>query len=329
VYFEDYSPEELVEILKQFCQKGHYVLSAEAEDKLRGVVQSICSTRDKSFGNAREMRNLFQRMQESLSLRISQKDDVSTKELCTFLAEDIPQTDSSPERKQNKLQVVGRKLLSFNCLPTSFPGSPEGEQESEMGNATRMLDRIIPAVAYIEVVETGGTEASGSGFVITPDGKLITCFHVVEDAKEIRVRFDTDVKRWFTARFFDGDQAADIAVLQLEGEGFPYTLLASPGGDINIGEEVGLLGYPLGEELGFRVSYTAGVVSSFRQAEHGIRFIQIDANAYHGSSGGPLFRHKDGRVIGILHGGLKQEKAVMINFAVDIQEVYKRLTAEK
>ena len=96
----------------------------------------------------------------------------------------------------------------------------------------------------------------------------------------------------------------------------------------SLDEEVGVLGYPLGEELGREITFTRGTVNSVRRVEE-LQLIQIDAVATHGSSGAPVFRLKDWQVIGIIHGGVKQEIAYGLNFAISIQEIYRRLSKGK
>lgn len=90
VDFEDYSTPELVDIFKRFCQESHYRLSLEAEHRLGSYVENQCSKKDKDFGNARAMRNLFQKMTESLSLRVASLAEPTIEELETFLIEDVP-----------------------------------------------------------------------------------------------------------------------------------------------------------------------------------------------------------------------------------------------
>lgn len=323
VEFEDYSPAELMEILKRFCHEAQYSLSPEAERKLSAYIEWVFAAKWKEFGNAREMRNLFQLMQESLSLRISNIDKVTVDQLCVFMPEDIPKI-STLEPEQEKPAVPPRRLLHLSDLPASLPETLPGGQNGKSQRESKELENVLSSVGYLQVVEKDGQQSSGSGFVITPDGKLITCYHVVENAKSIQIRFDQNPETWFPAVYFDGDERADIAILQLKGKEFSYALLDDYGNKVSLGENVGLLGYPLGDELGSGVTFTTGVISSFR-GDDGISLFQVDANAYPGSSGGPLFRKKDGKIIGILHGGLKQDVAVMINFAISMQEVYKRL----
>jgi V8-like Glu-specific endopeptidase len=114
-----------------------------------------------------------------------------------------------------------------------------------------------------------------------------------------------------------------LGVLRLK-EGGPFEIyfqLAKEGEIPSLGEEIGVLSYPLGELLGREITYTKGAVSSLR--EEG-RLIQLDAVVTHGSSGAPVFRRSDFRVIGVIHGGVKQEIASGLNLAISIQEVYRK-----
>ncbi|MBT9132580.1 MAG: putative serine protease HtrA [Firmicutes bacterium] len=217
--------------------------------------------------------------------------------------------------------IKPKRLLHLHELPTSLP-----KKSDPLSKGANPLKCVLPAVGYVEIEEQDGQESSGSGFVITPDGKFVTSYHVIENARSIRVRFDDRPHEWFSAELLDGDKEADIAVLKLEGNNFSYALIVTYGDKVELGENVGLLGYPLGEELGSRITYTAGVISSFRRQTGGTLLYQIDANAYHGNSGGPLVRLRDGRIIGILMGGWKE--AVQMNFAVSTNEIYKRLVTE-
>ncbi len=89
VEFEDYSPEELVEIFRTFCYSSAYRMTSAAESRLRAYAENIFAAKRKGFGNGREMRNLFQRAEEFLNLRISGIAEPAEEDLCTFQAEDF------------------------------------------------------------------------------------------------------------------------------------------------------------------------------------------------------------------------------------------------
>ncbi|MBQ9356802.1 MAG: AAA family ATPase, partial [Prevotella sp.] len=91
MHIDDYSEEELLEIFKKMAQKDQYILSPPAEFKALGIISSMVARKDENFGNAREMRNLFDRTVQQLSLRVSQMDPMQvTKETYQIiLPEDI------------------------------------------------------------------------------------------------------------------------------------------------------------------------------------------------------------------------------------------------
>ena len=91
VEFENYTPKELIEIFRRFYIQDGYRLSPAAEEHLKEYVNELFASQTKGFGNAREMRTLFQSVQEMMSIRLSHKANCSEEELCTFLPEDFPE----------------------------------------------------------------------------------------------------------------------------------------------------------------------------------------------------------------------------------------------
>ncbi len=134
----------------------------------------------------------------------------------------------------------------------------------------------------------------GSGFIVSPDGYILTNAHVVEDADQVTVRL-TD-RREFKAKVVGADKRSDVALLKIEATEMPVV----PIGDaskIKPGEWVVAIGSP----FGFENTVTAGIVSAVKrslQDETLVPFIQTDVAINPGNSGGPLFNLK-GEVIGI------------------------------
>jgi len=147
--------------------------------------------------------------------------------------------------------------------------------------------------------------ASGSGVIISDDGYIITNNHVVSDggdgvADEISVTLSN--KKTYKARVIGTDASSDIAVLKIDGTGFPF-LLYGNSDNVKLGQWVLAIGYPLTLET----TVTAGIVSAKgrnigingRQSQTPIEsFIQTDAAVNQGNSGGPLVS-TDGQLIGI------------------------------
>jgi serine protease Do len=132
----------------------------------------------------------------------------------------------------------------------------------------------------------------GSGFMLSPDGYLMTNAHVVDGADEVTVTL-TD-KREFKAKVIGSDARTDVALLKIEAAGLPYVKI----GDVNrlkVGEWVIAIGSPFGLES----TVTAGIVSA-KQRETGdyLQLLQTDVAINPGNSGGPLINMR-GEVVGI------------------------------
>ncbi|MGB7480863.1 MAG: Do family serine endopeptidase, partial [Burkholderiaceae bacterium] len=136
--------------------------------------------------------------------------------------------------------------------------------------------------------------AEGSGFIVRPDGLILTNAHVVNGAQEVTVKL-TD-RREFKAKVLGADKQTDVAVIKIDARGLPTVQLGDPDA-IRVGEPVLAIGSP----YGFENSATAGIVSATSRAlpdDTYVPFIQTDAAVNPGNSGGPLFNLK-GQVIGI------------------------------
>ena len=161
----------------------------------------------------------------------------------------------------------------------------------------------------------------GSGFIISPDGYILTNAHVIEGADEIDVRF-TD-KREFQAKVVGADRRTDVALIKVEARGLPVVKF----GDsslLKVGEWVVAIGSP----FGFDNTVTAGIVSAKGRSlpeESFVPFIQTDVAINPGNSGGPLFNMR-GEVVGInsqiysrTGGFMGLSFAIPIDVALDVQ----------
>ncbi len=144
---------------------------------------------------------------------------------------------------------------------------------------------------------TGPTaKASGSGFFISGDGYIVTNNHVVENAKEIKIVLKD--KRELKGTVVGTDENTDLAVVKVEGRGFPFVNFensATP----RVGDWVIAIGNP----FGLSATATAGIVSAYNRnlpddSSSFVDYLQIDAPINPGNSGGPTF-DVYGRVIGV------------------------------
>ena len=135
---------------------------------------------------------------------------------------------------------------------------------------------------------------SGSGFIISNDGYILTNHHVVEDADEVRVQL-TD-KREFKAKVIGSDRRTDTALIKIEAKELTRATIGDPN-KLKVGEWVVAIGQPFGLES----TMTAGILSAKQRDIGGtdlVPFLQSDVAINPGNSGGPLFNMK-GEVIGV------------------------------
>src|SRR5450830_1104732 len=135
---------------------------------------------------------------------------------------------------------------------------------------------------------------AGSGFIVSPDGVILTNAHVVRDAKEVTVKLQD--RREYRARVLGSDPKTDVAVLKIDAKNLPVVPIGNSK-DLKVGEWVLAIGSPFGLDS----TVTAGVVSAKGRSLDGdsaVPFIQTDVAVNPGNSGGPLFNTR-GEVVGI------------------------------
>ncbi|KVT82227.1 peptidase [Burkholderia ubonensis] len=159
----------------------------------------------------------------------------------------------------------------------------------------------------------------GSGFIVSPDGYILTNAHVIDGANVVTVKL-TD-KREYKAKVVGADKQSDVAVLKIDASGLPIVKIGDPA-QSKVGQWVVAIGSP----YGFDNTVTSGIISAKSRAlpdENYTPFIQTDVPVNPGNSGGPLFNLK-GEVIGINSMIYSQTGGFQgLSFAIPINEAIK------
>ena len=168
-------------------------------------------------------------------------------------------------------------------------------------------------------VESG----AGSGVIISSDGYILTCDHVVEGASNIKVTIgDKD----YTATVVGEDSTSDIAVIKIDADGLTPAIVGDSD-KLTVGDGVVAVGNPLGE-LGGTV--TSGIVSALNRSVtiqgsssvNTMSLIQMDASVSPGNSGGGLF-NMNGELVGIVNAKSSDSDAEGLGFAIPVNDAIK------
>lgn len=216
-----------------------------------------------------------------------------------------------------------RKLLFIFTMTSALLAAAAPAVVEPVRDFTTVAKKAIPAVVYIKVKGSAKNESlnnenldefwsqffnlpqmsprqelvqgQASGFIISPDGYILTNSHVIDGMKEIKVILND--KREFTGKVVGSDPNTDVALVKIEATDLPYIALGNSD-DLEVGQWVVAIGNP----YGLQATLTVGVVSAKGRNDLDLTriedFIQTDAAINRGNSGGPLL-NLDGQVVGI------------------------------
>ncbi len=325
ICFDDYTPDELCRILEEMAQKADQMpeigavhpleLTPEYIQTAQQVFQTICARKDPHFGNARGVRNY---LHDSVNCMTERVDTGGPIKQAPLTGQDIP--------------AKYRKLVEATAAPRARVAKATVSIRSREIQDVAALER---GVVLLEIYRNGQMVGSGSGSIITADGIILTCQHVAVCSGDIvaylRVPGIPGGKplRFPCTRMAPAYRDCDMALLKMDGSGFPVLDLRPPEVAVGAEEKTLVLGYSLGNVINGRnldtlnpTRYT-GSIASIQEMPNGIERCYIDSRGTAGNSGSPVFSFKDGRVIGVFTGSIKPNREE-INFFIPIKYFWQR-----
>ena len=209
-----------------------------------------------------------------------------------------------------------RSADATQSRPRTLASQTPSTSETGPLDVSGLVSRTLPSVVDISVEVNGGS-GTGSGFVISSDGQIVTNAHVVADATKITVTFADKTKA--SGKVVGVDRTDDLAVVHVDKTGLPALELGSSTA-LRMGNPVVAIGSALALTGG--PTATEGIISALGRTidtadgEHLTHLLQTDAAINPGNSGGPLLT-LDGRVVGINSAGSTGAQNVGFAIAID------------
>lgn len=335
---EDYTAEELTDIFELKCRDKNFLLEDETRRLIQGLFANMINAKPKNWANGREAENLEKKMRLIWAKKPVSKPDSKSGEMRSYYTADhIPKqyakylpNESCDIQETNSSEPV--RETEEKATPISIPIDKLAPLLKDYSYDKMYLDQV-KGVVFIRSSADGGI-SSGSGSIITSDGYILTCSHVVSDKQDIQVRLKTKKKNktetiWEEADLVWENKELDAAILKIRDGNYSALPLRTPNTDTCTGEGIYLWGFPFGGSLSddldeLQASLFQGYISSI-QIKNGIERINTNMEAKRGCSGGPVFSKKDGSIIGILCGSQTSGDAGLIeeiNYVLPVKYLF-------
>ncbi len=210
-------------------------------------------------------------------------------------------------------------------------GNTGAFSENNQFSKAQIVEMSAPSVVGIDTITTATTNnywygygqsyevpGSGSGVILTEDGYIATCAHVVDGAKSVKVTLNDDTA--YDAEVVGIDKNNDIAIIRIEAKDLTPAIVGDSE-TLTVGSEVIAIGNPLGE---LRGTATAGIISATNRTieveGQTMTLIHTDAAISPGNSGGGLF-DATGKLIGIVNAKVSDSRAEGLGFAIPVNSV--------
>jgi S1-C subfamily serine protease len=301
IEFPPYAESELAAILQVMAKQQSFILPDDLESSLGPWIK--LGIRNKSWGQAREMRTLLERAREAQATRIAHEPSADVRQL---VIADIDAAIRVSGYRETVPEKISDTIVRISALPRSV--TPLSERTS-----------ALQAAVVTVKLERG----HGSGFFISRDGYLLTNHHVVTDNKFVTIKLTTG--RQMPGEVLRSHKGRDVALVKVNEsamEALPMQLEPP-----DVAAEVYAVGTPYQESYSTTIS--KGIVSAYRTVDD-LKLIQSDAAIHGGSSGGALV-DRFGNVVGISVSGITssaEKLGTSINFFIPVADALKFLAVE-
>ncbi len=208
-----------------------------------------------------------------------------------------------------------RWIVFLSCLCGALTASAQQEHDH-----VKIVHDNADSVVAINVLQKDGATATGTGFVLTPDGLIATNKHVTDNSLFMNITFNSGLVSAEATLVATADQV-DLALLKIEAQNLPFVTLGNSD-TVLPGQTVTVIGNP----RRLQNTVTSGLISQIRQKPNGILWHQISAPISHSSSGSPVF-NAAGEVISVAFGSYAGEGDQNLNFAIPVNYL-KKLVAQ-
>ena len=341
VEFSDYTDEELWEILRRKADNPTSQVRMDQHTCRQPAMDYFASlTRDANFGNAGVVDNLMEMLKKNRDNRYNEASFEQQQDIdfaLRIIPEDFPQvvdevaSNTSRGRLPNGAQTVNVQSIMRNSLQAPVVCDEVIDLSSE--DESLMVSKGEDLYVSVGLLEEETTGSTGTAFVISRrHNYILTASHVVEGSSSFAFTLHTQSSIMRTsARLLWNNPQTDIALLQVDDLpgsaryfGFDLDSPRQPGTKIQIGA------FPKGVRFSHSMFLTQGVIGNYEPNctvtnENGVTrkfdIIRTEAQATHGSSGGPVMMVDSMKIIGVLHGGV-HEDGFGVSAVTDIAQLF-------
>ena len=292
--FPDYTNEELKLIAKKMLTENNYAIENDVLDNVIEIVD--LERNEKSFANARTLRNILDKIILNQNLRTEESDDNN------IIISDLENYINENTFKNN--DFISKDIVNFKDLYNEY----------------NEFDTDFIDDKYLEqtVISISGAGGEGTGFIISKNGLCLTCNHCISgDGVEQKARIIYNlgrkkIKTYSSFKVLYKDEINDFALIQLDDQDNEYDFLPLAPLDYNYKplNEFIMAGYPFGGETFTSISITDGKIAS-ENIYNGREVVFANMFGKPGNSGSPILDKKTMKVIGLFWGGITKENELI------------------